>query len=103
MAAGLWTIFFFHGCNHYVLCSAVAVWYFNHETKHEPGAPFGDSLHRLMRFNIGSVALTSLVNGLFFVVKILAHIFSFDTKEEDHFLVSCCLKCLNCLFCIFRV
>ena len=28
-AACLWMIFFFHGCNHFMLCSAVAVWYFN--------------------------------------------------------------------------
>ncbi len=29
LATGLWMIFFFHGCNHFMLCSSVASWYFN--------------------------------------------------------------------------
>jgi hypothetical protein len=29
IAVGLWLIFFLHGCNHYMLCSSVSVWYFN--------------------------------------------------------------------------
>ena len=28
-AGGLWLIFFMHGCNHYILSSAVVIWYFN--------------------------------------------------------------------------
>ena len=28
-AAAVWMIFFFHGCNHYMLCSSVAIWYFD--------------------------------------------------------------------------
>ena len=30
VGGGVWTMFFFHGCNHYMMCSAVAVWYFSH-------------------------------------------------------------------------
>jgi len=29
LASGLWSMFFFHGCNHFMLCSSVSVWYFN--------------------------------------------------------------------------
>jgi hypothetical protein len=29
IVVGLWLIFFLHGCNHYMLCSSVSVWYFN--------------------------------------------------------------------------
>jgi len=101
-AACLWMIFFFHGCNHYLLCSAVAIWYFNGTNGYET-APCGESLHRLVRFNLGSVAITSLINGVFFIIKIIANILSFDNTDNDNGLVECCLKCLNALFCIFKV
>jgi hypothetical protein len=39
-AACLWMIFFFHGCNHYLLCSAVTIWYFNGTNGYET-APCG--------------------------------------------------------------
>lgn len=68
---------YFHGCNHFMICSSVAIWYYNHESKFDLGNPFGDSLHRLVRYNTGSVAITSLVNGFLFILKLLAHIFSF--------------------------
>jgi hypothetical protein len=77
LVGGFWLIFFFHGCNHFIICSAVSIWYFNHESPHDLGSPFGDSLYRLLRFHPGSVAITSLVNGIFYIVKILAHILSF--------------------------
>jgi hypothetical protein len=101
-AACLWMIFFFHGCNHYVLCSAVAVWYFDGSNGYQ-NAPCGQSFSRLFRFNLGTVAFTSLVNGLFFIVKVIAHILSFDNTDNDNCMVACCLKCLNALFCIFRL
>ena len=46
--------------------------------------------------------MTSLINGIFFVFKLLAHILNFEVKDEDSTLVSCFLKCLNALFCIFQ-
>lgn len=97
LAVSLWLIFFVNGCNHFMLSSAVAVWYFG------VGSPCGDSLWRLVRYHSGSVAFTSLVNGLFFIIRIIASVFSFDAKDDDSALVSCCLKCLNALFCIFRM
>lgn len=100
--ACLWMIFFFHGCNHYLLCSSVVIWYFNGTNGYE-NAPCGQSLQRLVRFNAGSVALTSLVNGVFFIIKIIAHILSFDETDNDNHMVECCLRCLNALFCIFKV
>ena len=84
-----------------MVCSAVSIWYFNH-VNGSVGAPCCDSLWRLLRFHSGSVAFCSLLNGLFFLVKILAHIFSFDSGDEDTGCVACCLKCLNFLFCIFK-
>jgi len=29
IAGGIWMVFFFQGCNRFLHCSAVAVWYFN--------------------------------------------------------------------------
>lgn len=101
LAASVWMLFFYHGCNHFTLCSAVSVWYFNHLNNNQ-GAPCGDSLWRLFRYHIGSVAFTSLIHGLLFVIKILATIFSFDSKDDDSSCVTCCLKCLNAIFCVFR-
>lgn len=101
MVGGVWLVFFFHGCNHFMLCSAVSIWYFN-QVGQNGGAPCCDSLWRLSRFHSGSVAITALLNGLLFVFKILAAIFSFDARDDDSALVSCCLKCLNFLFCLFR-
>lgn len=102
LAGGIWVMFFFHGCNHFMLCSAVSVWYFNYESNHDLGSPFCDSLDRLIRFHPGSVAITALVNGLFFIIKVLAHLFSFEAKAEDHKCTAICLKCLNLLFCAFN-
>ena len=102
LVVGLWLIFFLHGCNHFMLCSAVSVWYFNNLNGGE-GSPCGDSTWRLLRYHLGSVTFASLTNGFFFIIKLLANLFSFDTKDDDSGLVSCCLKCLNFLFCIFRM
>ena len=98
----LWLIFFFHGCNHYMLCSSVSIWYFNN-VNGEGGAPCGDSIWRLTRFHSGTVVFASLLNGFLFIIKLLANLFSFDTKEDDGCLVSCCLKFLSYLFCVFRM
>ena len=97
IAACLWMIFFFNGCNHFMLSSAVSIWYFN------CGSACCDSLYRLSRFHSGSVALTSLINALFFIIKMLANVFSFDVKDDDSRLVSCCLKFLNAIFCVFKL
>ena len=78
-AASLWMIFFFHGCNHFMLCSSVSIWYFK-DSKGESGAPCCDSLWRLFRYHSGSVAFGSLLNGLLFVVRIIIHILSFEAK-----------------------
>lgn len=103
IGGGLWVVFFFHGCNHFMLCSSAAVWYFNYESKFDLGRPFRDSAWRLIRYHSGSIAATSLANGFFFLFKLLAHIFSFSAKDEDNKCTAYCLKCLNCLFCIFRM
>ena len=100
--AGIWLVFFFFGANTFMLSSSVCIWYFN-SVSGSGGAPCCDSLWRLLRFHSGSVAFASLLTGIFFVVKILANIFSFDSGDEDDGLVACCLKCLNFLFCIFKV
>jgi len=74
LAACLWVIFFFNGCNHFMLSSAVAIWYF------KSGSPCCESLWRLFRYHSGSVAFTSLINGVFFLIRLIANIFSFDVK-----------------------
>jgi len=79
LVVGLWLIFFFHGCNHYMLCSSVSVWYFNN-VNGEGGSPCSDSIWRLCRYHTGTVVFASLFNGFFFVIKLLANLFSFDTK-----------------------
>lgn len=102
LVGGFWLIFYFHGCNHFTLCSAVSIWYFNNESPHDLGAPFCDSLYRLTRFHSGSVAITSLVNGVFYILKIIAHILSFKAGKDDHGCTLVCIKILSCVFCIFQ-
>ncbi|MCB0371069.1 MAG: hypothetical protein KDD45_17035 [Bdellovibrionales bacterium] len=104
LIVGLWLIFFFHGCNHFMLGSAVSVWYFsNVQGGDSGGSPCGDSLWRLVRYHCGTVLFASFFNGFFFIVKFLANLFSFEVKDDDGALVACCLRCLNFLFCIFKV
>ena len=100
--AGLWTVFFLNGCNNFLLCSAVAIWYYSHSGG-STGAPCCDSFWRLLRYHWGSVALSSMLNSSLFVLKVLANILSFDVDEDDSSMVSCCLSCLNYFFCLFRV
>jgi solute carrier family 44 protein 1 (choline transporter-like protein) len=103
LTGALWTLFWLQGCNHFTLCSAVSIWYFNHENTQNAGNPFCDSIGRLIRYHLGSVAFTSLINGLFFVVKLICQIFSFEVKDEDNRCTAYFLRCLNCFFCIFRM
>jgi hypothetical protein len=77
LVGGFWLVFFFLGCNSFILCSAVSIWYFNHESPHDLGAPFGDSLFRLIRYHPGSVAITAFINCIFEVVRIIANLLSF--------------------------
>ena len=100
---GLWTLFYFHGCNQFILSSATAVWYFQHENSEEQASPFCDSLGRLIRFHSGSVSIVSLIHGLFFVIKLICNIFSFQPSEDDNGAVKCCLQCLNVVFFIFKM
>lgn len=102
LMVGLWLVFFCSGCNSFMLCSAVSVWYFNTLNGGE-GSPCGDSLWRMIRYHLGTVTFSSLFNGFLFIIKLLANLFSFDTKEDDGCLVSTCLKCLGCLFCVFKL
>ena len=102
LAGGLWLIFLMHGCNHYLLCSSVVIWYFNGSDGYE-NSPCGQSLVRLLRFNLGSVAFSSFLNGLFFIIKLIAHLFSFDEAENDNSMAECCIKCMGALFCICKV
>lgn len=103
IAGGVWTMFFFHGCNQYMICSAVAVWYFNHDSPYDLGSPLGDSFGRLVRYNLGSVAITALINGILFVLKIIVQILSFEANDEDGKCVTFCIKCMNCLLCLCKV
>ena len=75
--SGVWLVFFLNGCNNFLLSSAVAIWYYSHSTG-STGAPCCDSLWRLLRFHWGSVALSSMLNGSLFVLKVLANILSFE-------------------------
>jgi hypothetical protein len=99
---GFWLVFFFLGCNSFILCSAVSIWYFNHESAHDLGSPFGDSLTRLICYHPGTVAITALINCIFEVLRMIANLLSFEAGDEDTGCTALCLKCLNCLFCIFK-
>lgn len=78
-AGGLWTIFWIHGSNHFVVSSSACIWYFNHDeyAKGPRGRPFCDSIGRLLRYHPGTVAFASLLFALFFILRLLAQLFSF--------------------------
>lgn len=75
--SGFWLVFFFLGCNTFILMSAASIWYFNHNSPHDEGAPFGDSLSRMICFHPGSIAITALINCIFEIIRIIANILSF--------------------------
>jgi hypothetical protein len=102
LVGGFWLLFFFLGCNSFILCSAVSIWYFNYESPHDLGAPFGDSIWRLIRYHPGSVAITSFINCSLEILKIIANLLSFEADENDNGCTSLCLKCLSFIFCLFK-
>lgn len=59
-------------------------------------------MKRLIRFNMGSVAITALINGILFVLKLIVQILSFEAKDDDHCLVAACIKCMNCVLCLCK-
>lgn len=100
---GLWTMFYFNGCNKFIMSSAVSIWFFNSPSMGDENSPFCDSLGRLVRFHSGSVAIVSLIHGILFALKVLCNIFSFSSQDDDNGLVKACLTCLNFIFCIFKM
>lgn len=98
----IWLLCYFIGCNSFILCSAVSIWYFNHESQHDLGNPFGDSLSRLIRFHSGSVAITGFLNGIFAALSFIANLLSFEAGEEDSGCTACCLKFFSCICCLFK-
>jgi hypothetical protein len=102
LVGGFWLVFFFHGCEYFILCSAVSIWYFNHEARSNMGSPFGDSIHRMLRYHPGSIAITALINGLLSTVSMIANLLSFEAGPDDTGIKLVCLKFLSFLFCIFK-
>lgn len=104
LAGGLWTVFWIHGSNHFILCSSASIWYFNHHNNRDlHGSPLCDSIDRLFRYHSGTVAFCSLLNGVFFILKVLAQILSMKSDETENTCIKCCFKCMNCFLCCLNM
>ena len=67
--AGYWMICWLFYSNSFTVISAASIWYYQHDS------PLCTSVHRLLRYHVGSVAFTALLFGIFFIFRIIAKLF----------------------------
>jgi hypothetical protein len=103
--SGVWLILYLNGVTSFVLSSTATIWYFSNSTVGEaPHRPLSTSLARLIKYHQGTVAMGSLVLGLFFIIRLLSAFFkSNPDKVGSNRCIQCCVRCLTCIGSIFNM
>ncbi|XP_045581957.2 choline transporter-like protein 1 isoform X1 [Procambarus clarkii] len=95
----LWITQFLLACQDVTIAGAVAQWYFTRNKK-ELGWPIAESMHRMFRYHLGSIALGSLIIAIVkFIRLILKYIerkLNGNSNQVCSFMLKCCQCCLWC-------
>lgn len=67
--AGFWMVCWVFYSNTFIVMSSASIWYYQQDS------PFCTSFYRLIRYHTGSIAFTSLLFGLLFIIRIIAKFF----------------------------
>jgi len=66
---GFWLICWIFYSNTFIIMSAASIWYYQQDS------PLCTSVYRLLRYHTGSLAFTSLLFGLLFILRFIAKFF----------------------------
>lgn len=83
---GFWLICWIFYSNTFVVMSGAAVWYYQHDS------PLCTSLHRLLRYHTGTLAFSSLLFGLLFILRLIAKFFHLRNEESANKCVNVCIS-----------
>lgn len=94
-----WSSEFILGCQQMTVASAVASWYFSRD-RSSLTCPIGNSIRRVARYHLGSIALGSFLIVLFKIPRIcLTYLEYYLRKYKDQYAcVNCTLKCCQCFW-----
>ncbi|XP_050303198.1 choline transporter-like protein 1 isoform X1 [Anthonomus grandis grandis] len=98
----LWTVEFIMGCQYTVVSGAVSKWYFERD-KSKLSQPIWKSAYNLIRYNLGTVALGSLLISIVRFIRILvAFTRKISKKIEGWYLEKVCVYCCSCFLWLFE-
>lgn len=94
-----WSTEFILGCQQMTVASSVASWYFSRD-RTSLSCPIGNSVSRIARYHLGSIALGSFLIVLFKIPRIILSYFEYYLKKfkDKYACVNCTLKCCQCFF-----
>lgn len=94
-----WSSEFILGCQQMTVASAVASWYFSRD-RSSLICPIGNSIRRVVKFHMGSIALGSFLIVLFKIPRLILSYLEYYLKEyrERYQCINCTFKCCQCFF-----
>lgn len=103
----LWNMQFLVYFSYMVIAGTVADWYFSHTDEHDnkrrgnakgelSNTPICDSLKRICRFHLGSIALGSLLIAIIQSIRAVLFYIQKHTAKNPNAVVRCLNSCVNC-------
>jgi solute carrier family 44 protein 1 (choline transporter-like protein) len=94
-----WSSEFILGCQQMTVASSVASWYFTRD-RSSLVCPIGNSVRRVAKFHLGSIALGSFLIVLLKIPRLILSYMEYYLKKfkDSNSCVNCTLKCCQCFF-----
>lgn len=92
-----WSSEFILGCQQMTVASSVASWYFTRD-RSSLSCPIGNSIRRVAKYHLGSIALGSFLIVLFKIPRIILTYLEYYLHQlkDKYTCVNCTLKCCQC-------
>lgn len=99
----VWVTQFIIGCERLAISGAVALWFFS-RNKSKLGMPIANSIGRLIRYHLGSVAFGSLIIAIVVVLRWILSFIEGRLKGRGNAIAKFLLKCMICcLWCFEKI
>lgn len=92
-----WSSEFILGCQQMTVASSVASWYFTRD-RSTLSCPIGNSVRRITKYHLGSIALGSFLIVLFKIPRIILTYLEYYLRQlkDKYACINCTLKCCQC-------
>lgn len=101
----LWTYAFLIGLNQVTIAGAIATWYWARDKRAIPSMPVFRSFFRALRYNLGSIALGSLLIAIAQMIRLVIfraqHVAATQKNNKALQFMLTCLQC--CMACVERL